>query len=100
MSYESLFLKNLVGEALSKPSKPPFEGFEGTHTGGIPASEWPAVLETWLRRSAWAVICFPSVEEAEQCFADLEGFLPPGRVTQVEGGATVQFDFRKHQPGN
>ncbi len=64
------------------------------------ASEWPAVLETWLRRSAWAVICFPSVEEAEQCSADLEGFLPPGRVTQVEGGATVQFDFRKHQPGN
>ena len=64
------------------------------------ASEWPAVLETWLRRSTWAVICFPSSAQAEQCAADLAGFLPPGRVTQVEGGATVQFDFRKHQPRN
>ena len=64
------------------------------------ASEWPEALETWLRRSAWAVFCFPSSAQAEQCAADLEGFLPPGRVTQVEGGATVQFDFRKHQPGN
>jgi hypothetical protein len=64
------------------------------------ASEWPEALETWMRRSAWAVICFPGSAQAEQCAADLEGFLPPGRVTQVEGGATVQFDFRKHQPRN
>ena len=100
MSYESPFLKKLVGEALSKPSKPPFEGFEGTHTGGIPASEWPETLELWLRKSAWTVICFASVEEAEQCSAALLGFLPPGRIEQVEGGATLQLDFRKHQPGN
>ena len=100
MSYESLLLKNLVGGVLPKPTKPGFGSFDSAHAGDVPASECPDALELWLRRSAWAVICFPSVEEAEQCSADLEGFLPPGRVTQVEGGATVQFDFRKHQPRN
>ena len=64
------------------------------------ASECHDALELWLRRCSWAVFCFPSPEDATQCAADLEGFLPPGRVTQVEGGATVQFDFRKHQPRN
>ena len=66
----------------------------------IPASEWPETLELWLRKSAWTVICFASVEEAEQCSAALLGFLPPGRIEQVEGGATLQLDFRKLQSKN
>ena len=100
MSYESLFLKNLVGGVLSKPTKPGFGSFDSAHVGAVPASECHDTLELWLRRCSWAVFCFPSPEDATQCAADLEGFLPPGRVTQVEGGATVQFDFRKHQPRN
>ena len=100
MSYESLFLKNLVGGVLPKPTKPGFGSFDSAHAGDVPASECHDALELWLRRCSWAVFCFPSSAQAEQCAADLEGFLPPGRVTQVEGGATVQFDFRKHQPRN
>ena len=103
MSYESPFLKTLMGKHCQNRQNPPktcFVSFGSTHTGGIPASEWPETLELWLRKSAWTVICFASIEEAEQCSAALLGFLPPGRIEQVEGGATLQLDFRKHQPGN
>jgi hypothetical protein len=95
MSYESAFFKNLVGGALPKPTKPGFGSFDSAHAGDVPASEWPDALELWLRRCSWAVFCFPSPEDAAQCAAALNNFLPPGRVEQVEGGASLLLDFRK-----